>query len=130
LDGFPRTIPQAEALHSFAPPDHVLNFVADKKKIVERLSGRRTCSKCGAVFHLKYAPPENPEACDACGSRLVQRSDEQPNVILKRLAVYEEQTRPLVDYYQNEGLLGEIDANYGMGEMEKIMAQCEAALKG
>ncbi|MBN2454673.1 adenylate kinase [Candidatus Woesearchaeota archaeon] len=129
LDGFPRTIAQAESLKKFSKIDHILNFTAVKKLIVERLSGRRTCRKCGAIYHIKYFPPKLEGVCDKCGGELYQRSDEAPDVVMKRLAVYEEQTKPLIDYYRNEGTLTDIDANYPAEEIGKIIEQCEEAIK-
>lgn len=129
LDGFPRTIAQAEAMREFKEIHVILNFVAEKKKIVERLSGRRTCSKCKSIYHINNLPPKEEGKCDKCSGELVQRSDEAPAVIMKRLAVYEEETKPLTDYYRNEGILADIDANYDLDEIEKIIKQCEEAIQ-
>ena len=85
LDGFPRTIPQAEALSEFSEIDLVLNFKADKEVIMQRLTGRRTCSNCAAIFHVVNIPPKQEGVCDKCGGKLVQRSDELPEVIEERL---------------------------------------------
>ncbi len=129
LDGYPRTSAQARALHEFAAVDAVLDFKAPFKIIIERISGRRTCRKCKATFHVKYAPPKMDGVCDRCSGELYQRSDEEPGVITERLKVYEEQNKPLIDYYRNERLLSEIDASYHLTEIEKIVRQCERVLK-
>jgi adenylate kinase len=129
LDGFPRTIAQADAMSDSIGIQVILNFVAERKKIIERLSGRRTCSKCKTTYHVKNMPPKKEGICDKCAGDLIQRSDEMPAVISKRLQVYEEQTKPLIDYYRNEGILADIDANYDVGEIGKIIKQCEDAIK-
>ncbi|MBT4651656.1 adenylate kinase [Candidatus Woesearchaeota archaeon] len=116
LDGFPRTIPQAEALSEFSEIDLVLNFKADKEVIMQRLTGRRTCSNCAAIFHVVNIPPKQEGVCDKCGGKLVQRSDELPEVIEERLKVYEEQTAPLIGYYQEKGLLKEVTVNEDFGK--------------
>lgn len=125
LDGYPRTSAQARALQEFAAVGAVLDFKAPLKAIVERISGRRTCRKCSATYHIKYSPPKKEGVCDKCGGELYQRSDEQPGIITERLRVYEEQNKPLIDYYRNEGILGEIDASYHITEIGKIVKQCE-----
>ncbi len=127
LDGYPRTSAQARALQEFAAVGAVLDFKAPFKTIVERISGRRTCSnsKCSATYHVRYSPPKKEGVCDKCGGELYQRSDEQPGIITERLRVYEEQNKPLIDYYRNEGILGEIDASYHITEIGKIVKQCE-----
>ncbi len=129
LDGYPRTSAQARALQEFAAVGVVLDFKAPFKTITERISGRRTCRKCSAVFHIKYDPPKKEGVCDKCGGELYQRSDEQPGIITERLRVYEEQNKPLIDYYRNEDLLSEIDASYHITEIEKIVKQCDAVLE-
>ena len=111
LDGFPRTIPQADALNKFSRVDIAVNFVADESVIIQRLSGRRTCKKCGAIFHIKNIPPKVDNVCDKCGGELYQRDDDKPEAIKQRLNVYEEQTSPLINYYKEKGLLKTIDAN-------------------
>ncbi len=128
LDGYPRTSAQAKALQEFAAIDAVLDFKAPFKTIVERISGRRTCRKCSAVYHIKYNPPKKEGACDKCGGELYQRSDEKPGIITERLRVYEEQNKPLIDYYRNEGLLSEIDASFHITEIDRIVKQCEKVI--
>lgn len=126
LDGYPRNVEQAKALKTFSSIDRVINFVAPKKVIIERLAGRRTCRKCGAIYHVKNIPPKKENVCDNCGSELYQRSDETPNVIIERLAVYQEETEPVVDFYRNEELLADVDATQ---EVEQIFGQCIEVLK-
>jgi len=130
LDGFPRTINQAEALDKFKKIDKVLNFVASEEEIISRLSGRRTCNKCGSIFHVKNKPPKIEGICDYCGGELYQRTDETPETIKNRLQVYHEKTKPLIDYYRRKRLLAEIDANYGYSEIDKVISQCDKTLSG
>lgn len=115
LDGFPRTLPQAEALDknlsASSALSHVISFSIPESVLVGRLSGRRTCSKCGAIWHVEHQPTKKPGICDACGGELVQRSDDRPEAIGKRLEVYRSQTAPLMAYYRDRRLLREIDAN-------------------
>ena len=129
LDGYPRTSAQARALQEFAAIGAVLDFKAPFKTIVERISGRRTCRKCSATYHIKYSQPKKEGLCDKCGGALYQRSDEKPGIITERLKVYEEQNKPLIDYYRNEGILSEIDASFHITEIDKIIKQCEDAIK-
>ena len=106
LDGFPRTIPQAEALDNMGIViDKVIDIEVPDEKIVTRLSGRRVCSKCGASFHLEYRKPAKEGICDVCGGELIQRKDDHPDTVLDRLKVYHEQTEPLKGYYEKAGLL-------------------------
>ena len=128
LDGFPRTINQAEALDKFMKIDKVLDFVASESEIISRLSGRRTCKKCGAIFHVRNKPPKIDGVCDYCGGELYQRTDETQETIRNRLRVYHEITKPLIDYYRRKGLLAEIDANYQFPEIGRVISQCDEAL--
>ena len=106
LDGFPRTIPQAEALDSMGIViDKVVDIEVPDEKIAARLGGRRVCLKCGATYHLEYKKPAKDGICDACGDELVQRKDDSPETVLDRLNVYHEQTEPLKDYYAKTGKL-------------------------
>lgn len=107
LDGFPRTVAQAEALASFAKIDVALNLALPDEMIVKRLSGRRVCLKCGGTYHISSL--NGREDCEACGEKLVQRKDDTPETIQNRLAVYAKQTAPLIDYYQKRGLLRTVD---------------------
>ena len=129
LDGFPRTIAQAEAMEKFKKIDKVLNFVASDWVIMARLGGRRTCRECGAIYHVKEIPPKVEGICDRCGGRLYQRSDETPQAIKNRLRVYREKTKPVIDYFRKKGLLADIDANYPFEEVDKVFSQCEKQLQ-
>lgn len=116
LDGFPRTVPQAEALGVALASkgialNRVVNFQVAREDIVKRLSGRRSCSKCQATYHVDFAPPKMAGICDRCGEALVQRSDDRRDAIEMRLRVYDEQTAPLVRYYQERGLLFQLDGS-------------------
>ncbi len=129
LDGYPRTVPQAEAMMNFKKIELALNFVAPDEVIMERIGGRRTCRKCGAIYHIKNVPPTIEGVCDRCSGRLVQRSDEKPEVIKNRLVVYREKTKPVADYLRKKGLIADIDAHYDIEEIDKIIAQCEKHLQ-
>jgi len=116
LDGFPRTVPQAEALGVALASkgialSRVVNFQVAREDIVKRLSGRRSCSKCQATYHVDFAPSKVAGICDRCGEALVQRSDDRRDAIEMRLRVYDEQTAPLVRYYQERGLLFQLDGS-------------------
>ena len=129
LDGFPRTIAQAEAMEKFKKIDKVLNFVASDWVIMSRLGGRRTCRECGAIYHVKEIPPKVEGICDRCGGRLYQRSDEAPQAIKNRLRVYREKTKPVIDYFRKKGLLADIDANYTFEKVDKLISECEKHLQ-
>ncbi|MBO5184666.1 MAG: adenylate kinase [Clostridia bacterium] len=106
LDGFPRTVPQAQALDDMGIEiDKVIDIQVPDEKIVQRLSGRRVCSGCGASYHLLYKKPEKDGVCNSCGAQLVQRTDDREETVLERLKVYHEQTEPLVDYYRKKNKL-------------------------
>ncbi|MBQ8227952.1 MAG: adenylate kinase [Clostridia bacterium] len=106
LDGFPRTIPQAEALDAMGVViDRVIDIEVPDEKIIKRMSGRRVCSKCGASYHLEYKKPAKDGICNVCEGELIQRKDDHPDTVLDRLNVYHEQTEPLKDYYSKAGLL-------------------------
>ncbi|MGK0153781.1 MAG: adenylate kinase [Neolewinella sp.] len=115
LDGFPRTLPQAEALDSNLSGDnaltHVISFVVPEEVLMGRLTGRRTCSKCGAIWHIHHKPTSKEGVCDQCCGDLTQRSDDRKEAIGKRLEVYRSQTAPLLAYYGDRGVLKELDAN-------------------
>lgn len=130
LDGFPRTIPQAEALDTMLASrgerlDRAVAFQAGADLIVDRLSGRRGCPKCGRVYHVRYDPSPQGTRCGACGTELIQRDDDREETIRKRLAVYERETAPLLAYYQARGLLTTVD---GSAPIEQVAARVEAAL--
>ncbi len=129
LDGFPRTIPQAEALA--ADPnvtiDRVVNFVVPDAIVVQRLSGRRICPACGAIYHVTNMPPKESGVCDACGAALIQRDDDKEEAIRHRLVVYKDQTEPLIGFYRDRGLLADIDA--ALPELDMIVEQTTAILQ-
>lgn len=132
LDGFPRTVPQAEGLDQMLaaigqPLDAAVLFDVDPGLLVKRISGRRTCEDCGRVFNVHTAPPPSPPPCGGqCETpRLVQRPDDKEETVARRLSVYEEQTRPLVGFYGQRGLLRRIDAE---GDLPTVTARLEAAL--
>ena len=129
LDGFPRTVAQAEALENFKKIDEVLNFVASDRVILSRLGGRRTCRECGAIYHIEEIPPKVEGICDLCSGKLYQRSDEMPQAIKNRLRVYREKTKPVLDYFRRKGLLADIDANHPFEEIDKVISQCEKRLQ-
>ena len=111
LDGFPRTIPQAECLDEAlgAPVDFAINVDVPDENIVRRMGGRRACLKCGATYHVEHIPPKQEGICDTCGSELVLRDDDKPETVQKRLDVYHAQTQPLIDYYEKQGVLKTVD---------------------
>jgi adenylate kinase len=122
LDGFPRTIPQAEGLESILKArgldlDRVLSLKVPQNVIIERLAGRRTCKRCGALYHVAFEPPLKPGICDRCGGELYQRDDDREQTIAARLKVYDAQTAPLEDYYRERGMLSDID---GIGSVDEI----------
>lgn len=124
LDGFPRTIPQAEALTDALNKlgekmDFAIDVDVPDENIVKRMSGRRACLDCGATYHIVSIPPKQEGICDACGSKLVLRDDDKPETVQKRLDVYHEQTQPLIDYYKNQGILKSVD---GTQPMEDVFA--------
>jgi adenylate kinase len=119
LDGFPRTIAQALALSKLVELDYVINLDISDEEVIERLSGRRVCSKCGHSFHIKFMKPKTEGLCDSCGSSLITREDDKREAIEKRLKTYAEQTYPLIKYYREKGLLVDIDARPSTAEILK-----------
>ncbi len=131
LDGFPRTMKQAEALDRLLsergkPLSHVIFVNVPDEEIVKRLTARRVCPNCGAVYNMIYNPPKRDEICDVCGTPLVQRSDDREDVIRNRLKVYRESTAPLIDYYRNRGIFYEVD---GVGKVEEVLRRIEGVLR-
>jgi adenylate kinase len=131
LDGFPRTIPQADALAATLAAlgkdiDAVVSLEVDIEALVSRLAGRRTCEACGAGYHIVYEKPAQENICDKCGAALIQREDDKESTIRNRMAVYNKQTAPLVEYYRAAGLLKTVD---GMLPIEKVWAEIVDALK-
>lgn len=132
LDGFPRTVPQAEELSAILKDkglklDRVINFRVSRTDVVKRLSGRRSCPKCQSVFHIDFAAPKVSGQCDRCGAALVQRSDDKPETIEARLKVYDEQTAPLIAYYQAKNALSDLD---GSGDMGLVYGRLSTVLLG
>ena len=111
LDGFPRTVAQADALKGMSNVDYVINFVLDRETILKRLSGRRVCKSTGRTYHILYNPPKVEGIDDETGEPLIQRDDDKEEAILNRLEVYEKSTAPLIDYYRAENLLVDLDAS-------------------
>ena len=122
LDGFPRTIPQAEALNKALAAagqkvDYAVNVEVPDENIVTRMGGRRACVGCGATYHLVYAPTKEEGVCDSCGGDLILRDDDKPETVKKRLNVYHEQTQPLIDYYTQEGILRVVDVTVDIDDV-------------
>lgn len=126
LDGFPRTIYQADELSKITDIDAVLSIDVPFSKLIERITGRRSCPKCGAVYHIKYNPPEKDGICDVCGTPLIQRDDDREETVKKRLRTYEEQTEPLIDYYRKKGKLITVE---GQEDVEDTIRLVKEALK-
>ncbi|MEE0946184.1 MAG: adenylate kinase [Acutalibacteraceae bacterium] len=127
LDGFPRTIPQAEALDAMGDTvDTVLSLEVEDEEIVKRMSGRRVCEKCGTSYHTEYKKPEKEGVCNLCGGNLVIRKDDEPATVLNRLEVYHQQTEPLMAYYEKQGKLISVK---GMDTVEKTTAAVFKALE-
>lgn len=129
LDGFPRTVAQARAVEAIdsSRPELVLDLTASEESIVERLSGRRVCPACGAVFHVTRKPSKAPGVCDVCGADLIQRPDDAPATVRERLRVYREVTAPLEDYYRRKGTYREVD---GEGFADDVYTRIAAVMAG
>jgi adenylate kinase len=130
LDGFPRTVAQAQVLENILARqhqrlDHVVAITVPDDEIVKRISGRRTCRTCGAMYHVAYEPPRSSDKCDKCGGELYQREDDAEGIVRERLQVYATSTRPLLDYYGSRRLLTEIE---GMGRPDEIEQRIMSAL--
>ena len=122
LDGFPRTIPQAEALKAALEKmgetiDYAINVEVPDENIVNRMGGRRACLACGCTYHVVYNAPKVEDVCDVCGAKLVLRDDDKPETVKKRLDVYHEQTQPLIDFYDKEGVLVEVDGTQNLEDV-------------
>jgi adenylate kinase len=133
LDGFPRTVPQAEALDRMLKEqgrglDHVILMEVDEAALVERIAGRFSCRQCGASYHERFNPPSASGTCDSCGSTdLVHRADDRPEAVATRLEAYRNQTAPILPYYRDRGILRTVD---GMAEIDDVTRQIEAVLRG
>lgn len=132
LDGFPRTIPQAEALTEALAKkgetiDYAINVEVPDENIINRMGGRRACLGCGSTYHIVYAPTKTEGICDRCGEKLVLRDDDKPETVKNRLNVYHNQTQPLIDYYTKQGKLAEVDGTMSMedvfGAIVKILGE-------
>lgn len=128
LDGFPRTIPQAEALDKALADlgqkvDYAIDVEVPDENIVKRMGGRRACVSCGATYHLVYAAPKSEGACDVCGKELILRDDDKPETVQKRLNVYHEQTKPLIDYYSKSGVLKEVDGTMEIDDVFQAITE-------
>jgi adenylate kinase len=130
LDGFPRTIPQAEGLDGFADLTGVINFVIDEGLVVRRLSGRRIAKKSGRIYHVDFNPPKEENICDESGEELIIRPDDQEDAVRKRLTVYREQTESLIGYYDTQGLLYSIDASKSPEEVLEETEELLMSLRG
>lgn len=132
LDGFPRTLAQAEALDArtselgIAGVEAVVYFAVGDEEVVRRLSGRRVCKECGAVYHKEFMPPEEEGVCGKCGGVLYQRDDDKPDTVRNRLKTYREQTEPLIDYYKERAILAEVDAG---GAPEEVASAISTAME-
>ncbi|NIQ96621.1 MAG: adenylate kinase [Desulfuromonadales bacterium] len=132
LDGFPRTVAQADALQESLKEfgrgiDAVISLEVDMEALVGRLTGRRTCKECGAGYHVEFDPPQKDGLCDKCGGELFQRQDDQEETIRERLGVYQDQTAPLVEYYAQEGVLYRVD---GMAPIDDVQSEIAGIVKG
>ncbi|MFA7255225.1 MAG: adenylate kinase [Candidatus Omnitrophota bacterium] len=126
LDGYPRTIVQSEALEKFFAKEKIaltaaINFMASEKVLVDRLSGRRGCPKCGKIYHVRNMPPKKDGICDVDGEKLTTRKDDEPETILNRLKVYHESTKPLVEFYRKRGLLHDVPAEGDAPSVQKVL---------
>jgi adenylate kinase len=131
LDGFPRTIPQAQALDKMLGEEGlkigaVISIEVDDEEVVKRISGRRVCEKCGAMYHIIFDPPKNSGYCDKCDGKLYQRDDDSEDVVRNRLRVYRKQTEPLKEYYEKTGILKGVR---GRGTVEEVFSEIERILK-
>ena len=131
LDGFPRTIPQAEALDAALEKindkvDYAIDVDVPDENIINRMSGRRACVSCGGTYHIVYNPTKEEGVCDACGGKLILRDDDQPETVKNRLKVYHEQTQPLIEYYQKKNILKSVD---GTQDMSKVFSDIIAILE-
>lgn len=132
LDGFPRTLAQAEALETLTkeinrPITHVINISASKEALIERISGRRVCKKCSAPYHVTFSPSKVDGVCDLCGGELMQRKDDTVEVLGDRLDAYESQTKPLIKFYKDKDLCKDVD---GLQDIEDVFEDIQDILKG
>jgi len=129
LDGFPRTVQQAQALEKITKIDAIIRVIVPEWIIIERLSNRRICSNCGTIYNLRYLKPKVEDVCDKCGGKLYQREDDKPEVVKERLKVYERQTQPLIEYYRQKTPILEVENNQIDSPPEEIVEKIMAKLK-
>jgi adenylate kinase len=128
LDGYPRNLAQAEGLEAITGPlDKVVCIEVEDSIIVDRMTGRRSCPECKAMYHVKYNPPKKDGVCDACGTALIQRKDDNEETVVNRLKVYHDTTAPLIEYYGNKGILATVN---GVGDIDEIFSGVCKALEG
>jgi adenylate kinase len=128
LDGYPRNLAQAEGLEAITGPlDKVVCIEVEDSIIVDRMTGRRSCPECKAMYHVKYNPPKTEGVCDACGAKLIQRKDDNEETVVNRLKVYHDTTAPLIEYYGNKGILASVN---GVGDIDEIFSGVCKALEG
>lgn len=125
LDGFPRTIGQADSLAEFSIVDAVINFTITDEQVIDRLSGRRLCKNCGEGYHIKTVKPQKEGICDKCGEELIIRPDDAPEAIKNRLVVYYKSTEPLIDYYRNKNIMKDVD---GSGSVDAVVKDTEKTI--
>ena len=125
LDGFPRTVAQADALAQFSAVDKVVNFTISDEAVMKRLSGRRVCPQCGANFHVETLKPQKEGVCDKCGTGLIIRDDDRAQTVARRLDVYRTQTEPLIGYYKQKGILVDVEAADGI---DRVVENFKAAV--
>ena len=128
LDGFPRTIPQANVLEDALTKlgdkiDYAINVDVPDENIIRRMGGRRACTSCGATYHIEHVPPKKEGICDTCGQELVLRDDDKPETVKNRLRVYQEQTQPLLDFYSAKGVLRSVDGTQDMQDVFKAITE-------
>ncbi len=126
LDGFPRTLTQAEELERVTSINLVVNMLASHRVIIERMTGRLTCRKCGAIYHVKNIPPKKDGICDKCGGELYHREDQSKEAVEKRLEIYEHRSKPLIEYYRNKGILVDVNVE---GGRDKVAERIEKAIR-
>ncbi|MCS7105817.1 MAG: adenylate kinase [Candidatus Aenigmarchaeota archaeon] len=129
LDGYPRTIQQAEALEKISSPHVIINLIVPQRVIIARLSGRLICPSCNAIYHKLFLKPKTDEICDKCGAKLIQREDDKPEVIKERLKVYRKQSKPLIEYYKNKKPIGNVRCNKVDIPPEKVVEKILEKLK-
>lgn len=127
LDGFPRTIEQARTLENIVSIDAAVHFYAPMEVVIDRISGRLVCPRCGAIYHVKYRPPKVPGICDVCGAKLVRRPDDRPEVARRRYEIYYKTMKPVIEYYRSKGLLIEVDAS--RESAEEVVEELERELR-